>query len=103
MLIAWVDRFFGRFAGTNEKKNRGYLTVKSENHIRGQFDINQLSVFDVYTRRKYIEVDMVATADWLIYLCDELVIWDILFGRGVELIDSNFSTGTESEFPLLNV
>ena len=29
--------------------------------------LNQLSVFDVYTRHKYMEVAMVATADWLKY------------------------------------
>ena len=29
--------------------------------------LNQLSVFDVYTRHKYMEVAIVSTADWLKY------------------------------------
>ena len=73
-----MDRFFGRFSCTNGRENRGCLTVEGENHIGGQFDIN-------------------------IYLFDEIVILDTLFEMGAEFIDPDFSTGTESEFPLLIV
>ena len=50
------------------------------------------------------KVGIISAANLIsIYLCDEVVISDILFERGAEFIDSDYSTGTESELPLLNM
>ena len=43
-----------------------YCTFSNFGTIEKYYEVHHLSVFDVYTRHKYMEVAMVATADWLV-------------------------------------